>query len=223
MSKEKLDAFQEERRQRILVVASKMLMERGIGRVSIKKISEAVDIPTASIKRYFASTADLVTLSAVYLIDNFYNEMRKRYADIGGESFTAYQEIEFFLDSFIYAFQHDKDFIKFTLDFDLYIKTQRVPQGTMDRYYASMSKFLIMFSEGFAKGEADGTVKSVLLKDDIFFACFHVMLAVVQKFSYGNTQPSPGGDDFAEIVLLKKMILDYLKPIDFPKENDEEK
>ncbi len=211
VSKEKLDAFQQERKQRIIKAASEMFMENGIGDFSVQKLSKIVNLPTASIKRYFASTADIVTQSVVYLIEHFYSEVRLQYDRLGGESFTAYQEVEFFIDSFIYAFQNHRRFIRFTLDFDIYIKTQAPPEETMEKYFIAMSKFLYMFSDGFAKGVRDNSIKPGLLKDDIFFTCFHVMLAVVQKFSYGNTQPSPNGDDFAEIVLLKKMLLEYIK------------
>lgn len=211
VSKEKLDAFQHERRQRIIEVASEMFMDNGIGDFSVQKISNIVKIPTASIKRYFVSTADLVTQSVVYLIENFHTEVRHQYEKLGGENFTAYQEVEFFIDSFIYAFQNYRKFIRFTLDFDIYIKTQAPPEKTMEKYSIAMSKFLCMFSDGFAKGEKDKSIKPGLLKDDIFFTCFHVMLAVVQKFSYGNTQPNPKGDDYAELILLKKMILEYIK------------
>lgn len=218
VSKETLDAFQEKRRQRIIAVAAELFMENGIGGVSIKKISDAVEIPTASINRYFASTADLLTQSVTYLIEDFYRDMRKRYTLLSGENFTAFQEVEFFLESFIYAFEHNRSFLKLTLDFDIYVNSHEVPQEAMVQYFVAMSKFLTMFTEGFAKGETDGTIKSSLLKDDIFFTCFHVMLAVVQKYSYGNTHPSPQGDDFAEMLLLKKMILDFIKPSDCVKE-----
>lgn len=219
VSKEKLDAFQEERRHRTIAAASKMLVENGISGISVKKISDSVKIPTASIKRYFASTADLVTLSVVYLIEDFYSQVRKRYDELNGEKFNAFQEVEFFIDSFIYAFEYRRNFIKFTLDFDIYIKTQQASQEAMEKYFLAMNNFLTMFSEGFAKGEIDNTVKSDLLKDDVFFTCFHVMLAVVQKFSYGNTQQSPQGDELAELLLLKKMILTYIKAVDNKKES----
>ncbi len=211
VSKEKLDAFQQERRQRIIEAASEMFMESGIGNFSMQKISKVVKVPIASIKRYFVSTADLVTQSVIYLIENFYTEVRLRYDKLGGQNFTAYQEVEFFIDSFIYVFKNHRNFIRFTLDFDIYIKTQAPPEETMEKYYIVMSKFLYMFSHGFAKGVRDQSIKPGLLKDDIFFTCFHVMLAVVQKFSYGNTQPSPKGDDYAELVLLKQMMLEYIK------------
>lgn len=211
VSKEKLDAFQQERRLRIIKAASEMFMESGISAFSIQKLSGIVEIPTASIKRYFASTADLVTQSVVALIENFYSEVRCQREKLNGESFTAYEEVAFFIDSFLYAYRNYPKFIRFTLDFDIYVKSQTPPKETMEKYYAAMSKFLMMFSEGFAKGAKDNSIKPGLLKDDIFFTCFHVMLAVVQKFSYGNTQPSPKGDDYAELTLLKKMILEYIK------------
>lgn len=199
-----------ERKVMVVEKITKVYEEEGISNVSIKRISELTGVPTASLNRYFGTIGGVISACIADANRKVFLRTRKVYEEIGGDKFTALQEVEFFLDTFIDLYQHHKGFLRFSMEFSLYVQYHQIPDGSLAEYTATQKQYSDMFANGYNKRINDGTIRSDLTLEIVFYTCFHCMLATVQKFAVGIS-PITKKDSLKELQMLKQMLLDFLK------------
>lgn len=199
-----------ERRAMVVEKITKVYEEEGISQVSIKRISELTGVPTASLNRYFGTIGGVITACIADANRKVFLRTRKVYEAIGGDKFTALQEVEFFFDTFIDLYQHHKGFLRFSMEFSLYVQYHQIPDVSLAEHTAAQKQYADMFASGFNKRLSDGTIRYDVTLETVFYTCFHCMLATVQKFAVGIT-PITKKDSLKELQMLKQMLLDFLK------------
>jgi len=203
--------YLDELRAKIPEVAFKMYAERGIEAVSMQNIADAMGIGFTTMYRYYGKKSALVIEVAAKKWNEYAEKVEKKYAELGGPSFSGKQELEFYIDSYIELYKHHKDLLKFNRNFDIYVIEERPTVGEMQIYYDAVNFFKDKFHVAFLKGVADKTIRTDIPEEKVFFGIMYSMLSSAAKYACGIIYPADDTLDHTfELEMQKQSYVEYM-------------
>lgn len=203
----------EDKKVEIPQVAFEMFAERSIERVSIKDISEVVGLTTVSLYRFYGTKTKLCIEIASRKWREYAEEVERMYAERDGNSFTALQEVEFYLDCYIDLYQNHRNLLKFNSDFDLFILREKPAVEDMTPYYESVKFFREKFQKGFAKAAIDHTIRTDIPEEQVYYGIMYAMLSMASKYAHGTIYPVDETADYTfGLEMQKQAYLQFFCP-----------
>ncbi len=197
------------KRKKILDAAFRLFSRNSIEAVVLEDVAKEAGVGIATLYRYFTNKQNLVIEIGTGLWYEYYKEVEKAYAERGGDSMNALEELEFFLDSFIDLYRNHKDILVFNRNFDTYVKHESCTKEQMEPYNRAVSVFAEKFHAVFRKAQADGTLNIRTSEKKLFVSTLYIMLSVAGKYAEGLIYPVDYNRDMTEeLFMLKRMIMD---------------
>ena len=138
--------------------------------------------------------------------------VEKAYAARGGAAMNAAEEMEFFLDSIIELYRSHKDVLKFSRNFDTYVKHQECTAEQMRPYNEAVEVFARKFHVVYEKAMKDGTLDIRVSEKRLFVGTLYAVLSVAGKFAEGLVYPTEDHHNMLEeLQMIKQMILGALR------------
>lgn len=138
--------------------------------------------------------------------------VEKAYAARGGAAMNAAEEMEFFLDSIIELYRSHKDVLKFSRNFDTYVKHQECTAEQMRPYNEAVEVFAHKFHTVYRKAQEDGTLDIRVSEKRLFVGTLYAVLSVAGKFAEGLVYPTEDHHNMLEeLQMIKQMILGALR------------
>lgn len=203
--------YLDEVRAKIPDVAFKMFAERGIESVSIQNIADEVKLGHTTMYRYYSRKNALVISIAAKKWNEYAKTVEENYNKLGGEKFTAKEEIEFYLDSYIELYKSHKDLLKFNRNFDIYVLEEKPTVKEMQIYYDSVDFFRRKFHAAYTKALTDKTVRTDIPEEKVFFGIMYSMLAAAAKYACGIIYPvNEALDHTFELEMQKQAYMSFM-------------
>ena len=198
-----LNALQKEvTRQRILEAGFRLFAEKGIDKVTMTDVAQEAGIGVATVYRYYSTKAALATGISARTWEQFaipvIREAERR-------SMTAAEEFSYFLDSFLDLYRKRKDLLRYNQFFNNYIQHEQSTAEAMQPFNDVMTQVAGRFHVMYEKGRRDGTLRTDVPENEMFFASLHLMLAAVARYAAGLVYD--GGLDIEKELLLQKNML----------------
>lgn len=195
------------KREKLLTTAFTLFAEKSIESVKLEDIAKESKIGIATLYRYFTNKTNMVIELATNLWEKIYEEVEKNYREAGGNSMNAAQELEFFLDSFIYLYRNHKDLLRFNRNFDSYVIHEGCTEEQMKPYNEAVTLFTNKFHVVYSKAQKDGTLNIKVSEKKLFVNLLYIMLSVAGKYAEGLIYPMNEMEDMTEEFIVLKQII----------------
>ena len=211
MRNKKKDAIEmAARRESMIKEGFRIFAAKKIEPVPMQEVATAAGLGIATLYRYFNTKSALVLAIATKQWKDYYVEVEKMYDKRNGDSMTAAEELEFFLDCFIDLYKNHKDLLCFNRNFDTYVRHKGLTEEQMKPYNEAVEVFAKKFHAVYQKAEKDGTLKVDLPENKFFVSTLYIMLSVAGKYAEGLVYPptlAKAEDMTEELLILKDMIM----------------
>ena len=197
-----------ERRERMLNEGFRIFSQKSIEVVSMQEVADACKLGIATVYRYFRKKEDFVITIGARIWKEYAVKVEEMYSKRGGGTMNAAEELEFFLDCFLYLYNNHKDVLRFIRNFEIYIRSENLSEEKIRVYNEVVDGFAQKFHAVYQKAEKDGTLKLEMPEKKFFYTIMYIMLSAAEKFAEGLVYPSEHEEDMTEALeLLKDMIL----------------
>ena len=198
-----------ERRERMLRTGLALFAEKGIEAVPLQAVADACGIGVATVYRYFNTKLGFVIAIGAREWESFFREVEEEFARNGGGAMNAAEELEFYLDSYIFLYREHPEILRFNQDFNGYIVHEKATLPQLADYTRAIAPFQNKFHLLYEKGLRDGTIRTDEPEQTMFNATMHIMLAVCGRYAQGVVVKGSGPEDLTyELMVLKDMILE---------------
>ena len=196
------------RRQKILETGLQLFSRKTIAAVTMNNVADACGIGIATLYRYYRSKPELVMAIANWVWDDYVNKNAQIINDPEKDSLSAIERYGFFIDTFIDLYRNQKDMLRFNQMFNIYVRSEMVPQDQIKAYTDMINALSVRFQEMVLRGQQDGTIRNDVSGQTIFSSTLHIMLAVTTRYAFGLVY-TPEGEEEAEreLQLLKRMLI----------------
>lgn len=190
--------------------AFKMFAEHGIDSVTMQNIADTSHYAVASLYRYYGTKRNLVIQIAIQQWKAVAREVERAYEKLNGAGFTAYQELEFYLNSYIHLYREKKELLKFSSYFDQYIIRENPNKEEMQDYYQAFSFFDEFFHKRYMKAFEDHSIRTDIPEREVFFGMMYTMMSAASKFAYGSVYPFGAVDFTFALEMQRDAYLRYM-------------
>ncbi|MBQ6480443.1 MAG: TetR/AcrR family transcriptional regulator [Anaerolineaceae bacterium] len=191
------------RLEKILSVSFPIFAEKGIETVSMNEIADACSIGIATLYRHYRTKTELVVAVSASVWNNFASEY---YNQKHNPDFTAAENFEKYLDSYLDLYKNHKDILQFNQYFNVYIKNIAASSEQMEPFTKVIERIAELFHDIYSSGLRDKTIRTDVSEEEMFSTTMHLMLAAVTRYAIGLVYEN-SSDQESELLLQKKMLL----------------
>ena len=196
------------RKERMLDAGFRLFAQRGIAAVSMQEVAAACELGVATLYRYFNTKLALVIAVGTRQWENFAEESRRLDREVNAEQMTAAEQLEHYLNYYIWLYRDYRDLLRFNQSFNSYVLREQASPEQLAPYLRAIDSFEGMFHALYEKGQRDGTIRTDLSEQKMFATTAHIMLAAVARFAQGLVYSAEDeADRTEELLLLKRMML----------------
>ena len=197
------------RRERLLETGFRLFAAHSIEAVKLQDVATASGVGVATLYRYFENKPNLVIEIGTRKWIEYHDYVEAEYQRRGGETMTAAENLEFYLDCYIELYRNHKDLLVFNRNFDTYVKHEGCTKEQMAPYNEAVSAYAKRFHKLYQKAKEDGTLDIRISERKLFINTMYIMLSVAGKYAEGLIYPMDYKQDMMEeLIMLKNMILD---------------
>ena len=196
----------------VLKAAYKLFSERSIESVNMTDIADEANIGVATIYRYFGTKKRLVSVTgALHWFDLFQDVKAKREA-LGVDQMKSIDQLDFSLGLFIYLFEERKDLLRFTANFDQYLRHERMTEEELAPYCEAIDPFYEQVAREFGLAIAEGDVSPLMADRKHQLGGLLTLLAAAQKFAAGGVYTNEQLlDGLTCLRRQRRMYMHYLR------------
>ena len=201
-----------ERRAVFLKKGFALFSRNCIEAVTLEDVAAASGHGIATLYRYFGHKSSFVAEIAAWKWDEFFKENRQRRRTPGFEGLTAYEMLDFYLESFLSLYKNHRDLLRFNQFVNIYIQSEDFRPEAAETYRGLMAPVVSMFHLMYERARQDKTVRTDIPENEMLSTTIHLMLAAVTRYAVGLVyQPEQGFDDIKELEALKELLLSKYK------------
>lgn len=194
------------KRNFLVSVATKLFMENGITKVTVKDIAQAAEVGEATIYRYFAKKQNIVLASILSL----QTEVQEKYFNLVKGN-TGFEMLEIFYNSYLNVFKEKIEYFYFIKEFDSYLSNDE--DFPTEEYEKELANFQTQYMEAYELGLEDGSIKKLSNPTVFYFSTTHAMLELCKKLSMKQAllTQDKSSRKIKEIECLIEVILNSVK------------
>ena len=206
--KEKDAAQMAIKRRHFLEKAYELFTRKNIESVSMIEVARECGYGTMTLYRYFSTKPQLVVAVAAWIWGQTILENQERRPNADFEGMTALGILEFYLDSFIELYRHNRDLLRFNQFFNIYIQSESIDPEVMKPYRDMIEGLKPEFHVIYERAQQDHTVRTDESEEEMFSTTLHLMLAAATRYAIGLVYiPESGFDAEKELGKLKEAML----------------
>lgn len=175
-----LSLIKEARIEHVLNIAKEVFNESTIHQTKIKTIAKRANIGEATFYRYFGDKTTLVKWVSLSYWEDLTKQFYQYYTDEIKSKKSGYLKVETFLHIFGILYQEHKDFIRFTDDYDNYIRDIKEKEGSFEALQLSVKE---MFVDLVKQGMDDGTIRNDVLPVEIYDIMAQMFMSTLQRLT----------------------------------------
>ncbi len=196
------------KRERILEAGYHLFSRKTIPSVTMNEVAAACGLGIATVYRYYRSKPTLVLAIATWLWDGYVKKTAQLLENTEDIGCSAIERYEFFIDTFIDLYRNQKEMLQFNQLFNIYIRSEEVPESELNAYNHMIGELSERFQEMILKGQQDGTIRSDIPGQAIFASTLHLMLATTTRYAFGLVYTTDGREEEErELQMLKRMLV----------------
>ena len=190
----------------IIGAALELFLKGDINSVTIKQISDYIEVGEATMYRYFANKQNIINLCAQKLGKNVF----KDYFNLD-EFRTGFNKMEEFYNNFLYVFKEHPEYYRFINDFDIYMFGETTYNLTP--YEDFIDKFKDLYMAIYKEGVADGTINKVNEIEVYYYATTKALIQLCKKEAYptGMLRQDNSISKEKEVMTLVNLFLSTFK------------
>lgn len=200
----------EQGKAEIIERAAELFSEKSIEKVTMEELAEKSGVGVATVYRYFGTKKRI----AIEVGIEMWNSLETDSAEVfQSEKYLAADgitRIKTLLDMYSEIYENRRGFLLFLDDFDGFCINNKVGKDELKEYQSAIADFYAPYSEAIKRGREDGTVKFDGDEKILYLTVNHTMISLLKKMARGEIL-AQDGEYIAELALIKKIILDYLK------------
>ncbi len=201
------------RADRILNTALEIFCEKGLDETSIEDIALRAQVGPATIYRYFDNKAELAIQSGIAYWEKVSEKYIYLLEEKAFQASSGYDQIRKIFDIFERIFDEEYLFMKFLLEFDIFVQKYHISQEKLASYENGILNLKPYVTNALEKGLRDHTLCFSWSVDEVYFSITHAMLSLMQKLAaHGNLLHS---DERVKCILqiriTKELLLRGLK------------
>ena len=184
----------------IIGAALELFLKGDINSVTIKQISDYIEVGEATMYRYFANKQNIINLCAQKLGKNVF----KDYFNLD-EFRTGFNKMEEFYNNFLYVFKEHPEYYRFINDFDIYMFGETTYNLTP--YEDFIDKFKDLYMAIYKEGVADGTINKVNEIEVYYYEVYTEETPIIKNTSYTSNEKEGNFElRYIPLKLLKEEI-----------------
>lgn len=201
------------RSKRILDAALKVFCEKGLEDASIEDIALRAQVGPATIYRYFNNKAELAIQSGIA----YWQKISQKYVNLleldDFQCRSGYEQMEQIFDIFVKIFDEEYLFLKFLLEFDIFVQKYQISQEKLTAYENFILNLKPYMTNALEKGLSDHSLHFPWTVDEVYFSITHAMLSLMQKLAtHGHLLHSDERVKLTlQIQITKELLLKGLK------------
>lgn len=196
-----------ETNRQILECGFRIFSQRAISKITMAEVAEAAGIGVATLYRYYRTKQALVMGVNAWIWDRVLQESIAKLQAAERSGWTAVTEYTFFLDRFLDLYHNHPDILRFNQFFNVYVRLESIPEDARKAFASVTGALEDYFHKVFLKARQDGSLRTDVAENDMFWASLHLMMAAVTRHAVGLVYDA-GIDPDRELALLKNMLLD---------------
>ena len=203
----------QERKKMILDTAFRIYVEKKIEPVSMGEIAEAVGIGRATLFRYYPTKPDLVIAVCTKVWKEYLDKLDQTRPISSIGEIPAIGRLTFTLDSYIEMYRNHKDLLCFNDNFNHYVSHEGCSSKRLEEFHAALYSVDTRLHMMYEKAKEDRTFRTDIPEEEFMRVTVHTMMTVCAYYAGGFLWGSEKNRDYTpELLMLKEMILSYVKP-----------
>lgn len=155
--------------------ATELFLQRSVGEVTVKDISDAVGVGEATVYRYFGKKQNIVIKSAL----NLQNEVYQRFFKLKGS--CGYDKLKAFYDGYLQVFLAHAEYYRFISGFDAFMISERNLE--LEEYSEGLDIFIKEYLAAYREGLNDGSIREIEDVETFYYATAHSVLELCKKLA----------------------------------------
>ena len=198
------------KRKRIMETGFNIFSERGIEAVTMPEVAEASGVSRATLYRYFPTKLDLVLAIGIETWKDYISSRAEAVSPEEREKWTVAEYLGFFLDSFIDLYRYHRPLLCFNYDLNSFMRKESGSAQAIDIYQGTVVGVRAQFHDLYERGKKDGTIRTDIPEESFFSAPFHIMLAVITRYSVGLLYRTQQEEQERELIGLRNLLYDHM-------------
>ncbi|MCR5088640.1 MAG: TetR/AcrR family transcriptional regulator [Oscillospiraceae bacterium] len=197
------------RRQSMLEAGYRLFSEKSIDKVSMPDVARESGCGIATLYRYFSTKLELVVGVGTWAWEHYLDESVFPLPDEEVGPMTAAELLETYLNCFLDLYRNHSDLLRFNQFFNVYVRGEEADEEQMAPYMNMIRRVERGFRRLYLKAQADGTVRTDILWEEMFTETLHIMLAVATRYAVGLVYtPERGTSAERELTLVRQLLLE---------------
>ena len=175
-----LSLIKEARIAEVIAVAKKVFQETTIHQTKIKTIAKRAEIGEATFYRYFGDKTSLVKLVSLSYWEDLTKLFYQYYQETIKAKKTGLLKVQAFLHIFEILYQDHRDFIRFTDDYDNYMRDIKEKEGSFEALQLSVKE---MFVDLVKSGMNDHTIRDDIKPALVYDLMAQMFMSTLQRMT----------------------------------------
>lgn len=203
-----MSALKQAKVEMVIEEAKRVMLHNGIHSLTIAQIATLLGIGEATMYRYFGSKQHLV----ICVAESIWLDLYSKLIELESKK-TGYEGIEQFFRYFSTVYEKMPSVFQFVDQFDSMVMNLNVSKEDLHELDQILYRFKAVYSEFFAQGRLDHTIKESIDPDVFYYTTTHMIIGLCKQLS--SNYPILESDEFipalTQINQGIDMCLQYIK------------
>lgn len=203
---------EQERRSRLIKEGFKLFSKYGIDNVRLQSVADEAKVGVATLYNYYTNKINLVSAISADMWKNVWDEMKERNGIGDISEYSAYECVSLYLNIVVALYKEKPEILKFSGEFKTFISRESAADAQIQAHLDAVDPFTEMFHVIYNKAKEDHTIRTDYPEEELITMIGLTMLGTAERYASGIVWAKNSKDDYTnELIMLKEMILDWLK------------
>ncbi len=200
------------RKEQLMEAGFDLFSQYGIENVSLQKVADTAEVSVATMYKYYQTKVKLVVAISGKIWGDLWRQILEENGPDYFENFTAYQYIEFYLDTIIKLYRERPQMLRFSNNYKNFIYHEGIEGGELNEHLDVLKPLRMVYHKLYERAKVDKSIRMDIPEQQLFTSVAIAMLAVAERYTQGIVWANDNKPDHTqELEYLKEMILAWCK------------
>ena len=200
------------RKEQLMKAGFELFSQYGIENVSLQKVADTADVGVATMYKYYQTKVKLVVAISGKIWGSLWNQILEQNGRAFFEKFTAYEDIEFYLDTIIRLYQEQPEMLRFSNNYKNFLYHEKIEDEELKEHLDVLGPLRAMYHKLYEQAKIDHSIRTDISEQQLFTSVAIAMLAVAERYAQGIVWANDHKSDHTqELKYLKEMILTWCR------------
>lgn len=200
------------RKEQLMKAGFELFSQHGIENVSLQKVADTADVGVATMYKYYQTKVKLVVAISGKIWGSLWNQILEQNGRAFFEKFTAYEYIEFYLDTIIRLYQEQPEMLRFSNNYKNFLYHEKIEDEELNEHLDVLGPLRAMYHKLYEQAKTDHSIRTDISEQQLFTSVAIAMLAVAERYAQGIVWANDHKSDHTqELKYLKEMILAWCR------------